>query len=420
MYRRLSLILLIIFLGCEGVLEIELEPPEKEIAVTGVFTENTPWQVVLQRTVGIQEASSESSVIDDAIVTIDGSNGSFVQLDHKGGGFYYSDASLPVAGVSYTLQVEAEGYRRVQATDEVPGPAKVQEVRRINEQSRFEITLDDTPGVTNHYAVFVLSPNLQRVRFNVLNTELDDQMRMFAIQDPFSPYVDRPQVAVALIHDKPFDGEPFDLILSPGDKISGTTSVYVHSISKAYYDYLLSKSIQENAEDLAFAEPAPLTSNIQGGQGFFAGYSLYADGDLSPQNIQDKMIGTYSQSSYGQYPENLSVKPPLIEFTLHPDHSVTGRMEIQPSGENEEVAVLPLNGAYTLRYTFAIRGGLDYFVQLYHDEDTFFRNTVLNLYVRGTSRPFSEQDTYLSSYQEGRDKDGNYARISRSFTRSDD
>lgn len=419
MYRQISLILMITFLGCESILEVELEGTVSEIVVTSVFTEDTPWQVLIQRTVGIQEGPSQSSIIDSAIVTIEGSNGSFVSLAHKGGGFYYADTELPQSGVIYTLRVEADGYKDVEATDQIPSPPKVQDIRQINAQGRIEVTLDDESGVTNYYAISVLSPGLQRRQFNVLNAELDDQMKVFAIQDPFVPYVDRPDVSVALIHDSPFDGKQFNLELSLGSQYSGDLSVHVRSISEVYFDYFFSKSVQENAEDLAFAEPAPLKSNIRGGQGLFAGYSLYVHGILSPEKIKDRIIGTYYQSSYRQFPEDPDMKSHSIEFTLHPDYSASGFMEFPSPTGSDEVSVVSLNGGYTLRYTNTIRGAVDYFIQLHHDEETFFRNAVLRLEVQGSARPIAEQAIHLTSYQEAWDRSGNYASIHRSFNRRD-
>lgn len=409
MYHVFRLFFLITLLGCESTLEIELERVNPEIVVTSVFTEDTPWQVLVQHTVGIQEDSVIPSIIDHAIVTIEGSNGSFLELAHKGGGFYYADALLPQSGVAYTLKVKADGYNSVQATDQVPIPVRVKNVQYNEDGQRVEIMLDDEENVNNYYEISIfLFPQISQQRFSVLNAELAEQMKRFAIQDPFLPYVDRPDVTVALINDSPFDGKQFNLSLS---MVFGSRnlSTYVRSTSKAYYDYYFSKTMQENTGDLPFAEPAPLKSNVLGGQGIFAGYSLHVDGGLSPKNLKDQVIGTYYLSQTQIYPSDPDAVLAKIKFTLHPDHSVTGFMQY-PSG-NDSTVVISLDGGYTIMDNESYY----HLIQLHHNTDTFFRNVGLRIHTRPEN-----QNIYLSTDQTVVDGRGNNTIISRIFLKQDD
>ena len=409
MYRLFVLILFIPSLGCETVLEIELERVEPEIVVTGVFTDNQPWQILLQRTVAVHEEAVLPTTIEHATVLVHGSDGSTVELVHKGGGFYYGDASLPRSGVTYTLSVEADGYVRIQATDQIPGGFKVQDVQFLGGRKHMIITLEDEGGVDNYYAVSIVSsPQIYQRDFSVLNAELSEQMKQFAIQDPFTPYPDRPQVQVVLIHDKPFDGTQFDLSLELGNG-SGDLTTHVRSVSKAYYDYFLSRVVQENAVGSPFAEPTPLKSNVLGGQGIFAGYSLYVDGELSPENLKERMIGTYYQSNASVHPSDLDAVFAEIEFSLHPDHSVTGSLRYpSPNGSGD---VISLDGGYTL---IDNSSAFYFFVQLHHSTDTFFRNVELR--IQGNSK---DQGIYLTTNQEVIDRDGSYVTIFRHFRRRD-
>lgn len=409
MGRLFLLFSLITLLGCENILEIELERVNPEIVVTSVFAEDTPWQVLVQRTVGIQEESVIPSVIDHAIVTIEGSNGSFLELAHKGGGFYYADASLPQLGVTYTLKVEADGYNSVQATDQIPTSERVKNVQYSGDGQRIEILLEDEENVENYYEISVfVFPQIVQQGFSVLNAELAEQMRRFAIQDPFSPYVDRPDVTIALINDSPFDGKQFNLSLS---MIHGgqNLSTYVRSTSKAYYNYYLSKTVQENTAGLPFAEPAPLKSNVLGGQGIFAGYSLHVDGVLSPKDLEAQVMGTYYLSQTQISPSDPDAVSEKIEFTLHPNHSVTGFMQY-PS-DNDSMVVISLDGGYTITNNES-----DYhLVQLHHNANTFFRNVGLRISTRPNS-----QNLYLSTYETVVDRAENYTTISRTFLKQND
>ncbi len=371
MYRQFSLILPIILLGCESILEIELERPDPEIVVTSVFTENRPWEVAIKRTVGIQENALHSSIIDDAIVTIDGSDGSFLELIHKGGGLYYGDTSLPQSGVVYRLKVKADGFRSVEATDQIPAPARIPSVQRQQNEGRSEITLFDEAGMENYYAISILSQSMYWQRFSVLNPELDNQMKRLAIQDPFSPYADQPDVPIALIHDRPFDGKHFNLSLSTYDWERNSTT-YVRAVSKAYYDYFLSKIVQKNAESLTIVEPAPVRSNINGGRGIFAGYRLYVDGGLPPEKMREQITGSYNLTDIQTYPPSSTIQAPIIKFTLHRDQSVTGFMKYPERGDS---VLVSLGG----RFSFTDYGPPELEVHLYHDADTFFRSVGLGI-----------------------------------------
>lgn len=407
MCRLSGLTLLFVVLGCESILEIELEHVDPEIVVTSVFTENIPWQVVIQRTIGIQEDSSHPSIIDHAAVTIEGSDGSFVELIHKGGGFYYGDTSLPQPGVMYTLKVEVEGYGSIEASDQIPSYVKPPDIRHFGSDKLSEVTLYDEAGAENYYAISMLSRNMDWMYFSVLNPELEDQIKRFALQDPFSPYVNRPDVSAVLIHDKPFDGKQFDLTLSKIFR-ENNLSTYVSSVSKAYYDYYLSKIVQKNSENLSIVEPAPLRSNVHGGHGIFAGYRLYVDGVLTPKNIRNQIIGTYDLSDTQTQPIDSTIKSDEIEFTLHPDQSVTGFMKY--SSQTGSVLV-SLEGGFTI----TDHGLSTYLVQLHHDADTFFRNAELRISILGFSNP----NISLSTNQEAIDRNGTRNSIARTFLKRD-
>lgn len=407
MYRFIALVLFIPMLGCETVLEIELERSDPEIVATSVFTENQPWQVHLQHTVALHEEAVLPSTIENATVSVHGDDGSIIELVHKGGGFYYGDASLPRTGVAYTLSVEVEGYERIQATDQIPGKLNVQNVQYEEDSERIIITFEDEDEAQNYYAVsFFSSPQIVQRTFSVLNAELSEQMKQFAIQDPLTPYPERPQVQVALIHDEPFNGTQFDLLVDLGFG-SGNPTTYVRSVSEAYYDYFLSRIVQENTVGSPFAEPAPLKSNVRGGQGIFAGYTLFVDGNLSPENIQNRIVGTYYRSSTYVHPPDSDAIFAEIAFSLHQDHSVTGSLQY-PSRKGSG-NVISLDGGFTI---IDHSSAPYFFVQLHHNSDTFFRNVELKV-----GADFKDQSIYLTTDQTVAGRNGSFMTISRTFVK---
>ncbi|MCY4233473.1 MAG: DUF4249 family protein [Bacteroidetes bacterium] len=401
----MGLVFLILLSGCENILNVELQPLNPEIVVTCVFTENSPWQVIIQRTIGPKDDPVLPSAIEHANVSISGSDGSHIDLTHKGGGFYFGNQSLPQSDIVYSLKVKALGYTTVEASDQIPTELSVQGVLQQNRQ-RMVITINDHGGINNYYAISLFLPNqIIKGDFRVLNAELHGQIRQLSVEDPFAPSVYQPYINLALIHDKPFDGKPYQLVLS---KLSTEyPSTYVRSVSQSYYDYYVSKIVQINSGDLPFSEPAPIKSNIQGGQGIFAGYRLHVDGILTPQSLKKQLIGIYHLKETQIYPQEPNTAMIDIKFSLHEDHSVSGYL--RHSLQSDSTAEISLDGGYTITDI-----GLNkYYVQLHHSSDTFFKNTELVI-----ERRLLENNLRLIAHQQ-EEKGRSFRTITRIFERDD-
>ena len=416
MGRLLGVIFLLLLTSCENMLEVTLESPVPKLVVLSTFTENTPWQVKIQHTVGLQESSTQSTAVKDATVTITGNDGSFVELVHRGGGLYYSNTSLPKAGVHYTLRAQADGYQSVEASDQLPNSIQVGEVQLLTYQDHIQIDLHDEADIRNYYQVMVMEAELDLTpkRFIVLNGELKSQMTRFASQDPLVPDLSRPEVLMALIHDKPFNGKEFSLSLSADLKIFPRIepSVYISSTSKAYYEYYLSKFVQNNNKNLPFSEPDRVISNIINGYGIFAGYSLYVHGSkITPETVKQILPTSYRQFIFGSNdPEDYNYIR-KIEFSLHEDMSVTGFMELPRPSQNADRPIVSIDGVYTIAHNVLPHG---YVVELHHDAVTFFNDEKLVIgNYSGTNSDLT--DLALSLEQEASDIDGEYRSISRGF-----
>ena len=392
MYRAASFFVVFSFaiMGCENPIEIAFQDVSSEIVVIAPFTVDIPWQVSLQGTVNIQDDTPKPSVIENATVKIQGDDGSVVELSHWGGGFYTSPTTFPKVGVTYTLTVEADGYQRVEASDRIPDPTVVRDVRiRKSEiDRRFEIEIEDDGNVKNYYEIAVLYPNFATFPLIVSSPELEEQMRSFAIQDPLLPDVTRPEVNHALIRDTPFNGERYVISLTqlqPPNDDHVEQSVHIRTVSKAYYEYYRSRIIQENANGLPFAEPARILSNIQNGQGIFAGYYLHIHGGTTYQSIRDRLHGSYVATIYYYYDKERGFNSvdyldlgASIQLTLHPDYSTTGEMRLPPLDSNtttDQVKVVSLDGGYSIhRYGTDLSYGGYYVLSLYHSSDTILRD----------------------------------------------
>ncbi len=431
MYRILSLVLLLTAVtGCENLIEIKLPDSSSEIVVLAPFTTDIPWQVTLQRTVSVHDTSPTPAVIENASVTIQGEDGSVVELSDWGGGFYTSPATFPKAGVTYTLTVEAEGFKRVEARDRIPEPVTVRDVRisDIGGIRYFEVEIEDDGNVENYYDLTITDKFLVGgQKFIVTSLELEEQMRNFAIQDPISPDVTRPLLNRALIRDTPFNGEKYVISFNIEEDDILEQSVYIHTVSRAYYEYYRSKIIQENANSLPFAEFAGVLSNVKNGQGVFAGYHLHVHGDVTYQSIKDRLTGTYTATDYiyeytdpdecdGCFAADYLAVGASIELTLNPDYSTTGQMRLPPLGldaPGDEAEVVSLDGGYSIVRRDPSYGY--YGLSFYHSSDTILRD-VLFLLVPPSQNPRPmdlpvnlEHFTLQSYYDWNRESSARYA-----------
>ncbi len=397
MYRILSPILLLTAVtGCENLIEIELPDSSSELVVIAPFTVDIPWQVTLQRTVNTHDTSPTPVVIENARVTIQGEDGSVVELSDWGGGFYISPTTFPQVGVTYNLTIEAEGYKRVEARDRIPEPVIVRNVRisDVGGIRYFDVEIEDDGNIENYYELTITDKFLiPGQNFIVTSSELEEQMRNFAIQDPLAPDVTRPLLNRALIRDTPFNGKryviSFNSILEQlniiQEDVTGEQSVYIHTVSRAYYEYYRSQIIQENASNLPFAESASILSNVKNGQGVFAGYHLYVHGDITYQSIKDRLIGTYVATRYNYRDTDVNdisggqidylSGGASIELTLNSDYSTTGQMRLPPLGldsPTDEAEVVSLNGGYSILRYDPFYGY--YALSLYHSSDTILRD----------------------------------------------
>ena len=406
-------ILLSLVMACENLIEIEFQDISPEIVVIAPFTVDIPWQVTLQRTVNIHDTTPKPAVIENAIVVIQGDDGSVVELSHWGGGFYTSPKAFPKVGITYTLTVDVYGFKRVEAYDRIPDPVVVKDVQIMDVDAgrRFDIEIEDDGNVDNYYEFAVIYADLNSQSFIVTSSELEEQMRSFAIQDPLVPDVTRPELDRALIHDKPFNGKRYVASLTQlqTHRDALEQSVYVRTVSKAHYEYYRSQIIQENARNLPFAESAGIVSNIENGHGIFAGYHQNVHGGATYQSVMDRIPGTYEATSYQYYDNDDDYSYPLdylsrgasIELTLNPDYSTTGQMYLPPfdsDSSTDQVKIVLLDGGYSIQGYDSFYGY--YLLTLYHGTDTILRDIQFTI-----RRDWSNPEYYTLSSNLGRSFD---------------
>ncbi len=295
-------LLILLFLGCEAI--VEVDPPEyaSEPVVTSFFSPDSTWSVTMHRSLGITDKRDVTrEYISDASVTImNGPNMADI-LNYAGHGRYISSTGgFPRDGISYTLRVDFPGRTSIQATSAAPSPVIISDYSieplppspEPNPSSRtayqLKIVFSDTPGV-NFYRIGVY----RRVRSRIFGSDETDSLYTLINFESFSPgwscdystdVVDIDPIDGVIknifcdefiVTDRLFDGKDYSW--------SGTTyelnesgrnelRLIISSLSEDYYKYL--QSLERNVfHDPLLEQPSPVYSNVNGGLGVFAGYT---------------------------------------------------------------------------------------------------------------------------------------------------
>ena len=411
--RGLLLLLAIGAIGCESAVEFPGAPFRSELVVTSEFSAESPWIVIVQRTVGFDEVVTFPVSVENATVTIEGNDGSRVELEHKGGGFYHSNCCRPQAGVTYRLQVEAKGFETVTAIDRLPEPTEIQDVQRspISREgdlaTRMEVSISDNGSTGNFYEVsMLLDERWREIRFTVLNAELQDQLNDYALGDIVEPDLSTIYVRQLLLHDKEFDGRAITLVLETDPfsrvrQIGGPVTVNVRTVSEAYYRYRRTRLLQKNTSKDPFAEPVEVRSNVKGGLGVFAGYAPETHGVLSDAVLRERFAGTFELTNY-EVKQNGTEKYYVLqggsgELRFQSDNTVRGNVSL-PISDGESWSV-SLDGGYYLRGRS---------VWFFHSAQTFFKAAEFD-FTPDTGRLSASEylDKYTGVYiRFGRKEDG--------------
>ncbi len=195
-----------------------------------------------------------------------------VSLDTTSGGFVFRSSDFPVEeGKTYTLRITSDFGLSAEASCTVP-------FRR-----NFNLEIDTTLQQYNDPQNIAISHTWVNsdLYFNDYKGETN-YYRLLNITSSYrstGPIYSSPSTGneFSVISDKGRDGERFRITL-PGHGTGGSQDsiflkAYLLNTDKVYYDYQKSLENYSSGED-PFTEPSPLYSNITGGLGIFAAYTV--------------------------------------------------------------------------------------------------------------------------------------------------
>jgi hypothetical protein len=279
--------------GCETVVDVELPPHERQLVAQGVFAPESLWVVRVSHTVGYTEPG-RPGFVEDATVEVWEGERLVERLARADTGTYAGIGSRPEPGRRYTLRVSAPGFTAVEGSDALPGapqvaafePALVEGPPSDRRVVRLRLTLDDTGGEENRYALAVLhlralvdsTGAVTSLPPDLFPFTSDDPALGDPIPNPLDP--DDPVFYQALFRDDGFDGRrrtldveiAYDAPSGGFPEVRRAFVVLFASLSEDLYRYAETAPQQALFGENPFAEPLRVYSNLSNGYGIFAGF----------------------------------------------------------------------------------------------------------------------------------------------------
>lgn len=258
--------------SCQKVVEVELPEHEPKLVVNAVFNTDSLFTVDVSAS---QSAFSNDThtPVEDAVVGLYQAEKHLLDLQHKGNGIYQADQK-PEALQYYELKVSAPGYPNAGAVSYIPAEPLIYNVEARRGPVLYDwqgptvnasFTLEDTPEEENFYYLRVFSPDTSF-------TEIPYERYVTIISSSPVEYEFSMETRM-FFSDKLFDGQALHLTLNLENNPENITYVQLAHITKEYYQYVRTLNTQSYNDSFNLT-PIPVSNNIRGGMGLFAGCNV--------------------------------------------------------------------------------------------------------------------------------------------------
>lgn len=285
-----SLVILfaILMMGCRSIVDIDVPGQTSALALYGFIHPASPIQVDVYRTAGIDElATTEALRITDAQVTVvnQGEENELIYSAENG----YTGSPLPTPGQTYRVEVSRPGFETIHAESTVPARPRVtvdtRKVEQDEQFTRFEVTLSlEDPAGEHYYRIgcYAFIPPGERLQdrewHEVWFSTADLTLRANPADVGGQPLEQEVQGVTGTVYvsDATFKGATKQFVLRMGileDDLPLRAELVVTSMGNDYFKYHRDLELQRRNTEDPFAEPVPLFSNVQNGEGVFGSYA---------------------------------------------------------------------------------------------------------------------------------------------------
>lgn len=290
-----------------------------QLVLNSILHPDSVIKVYLTRSASIADSANQFSAMEGATVLLYENDTLVDRLAFEDGSYqinYY-----PTAGRRYTVEVKAEGYPTVTASDVVPQAVDVTACYKpqdwyVYNTMAVQATINDRGTEENYYWLSLSIDQYERIDFDlwvecrrsndfdecprydsstVITTKSSHMVSYSTLPDEFNSIVDNTSGGVReyqdyiRIGDESIDGTTFTLELTGGGPLyryqelmeldsNQSLSLQLVSASQTYDRYLKSSLIYYYNNEFfdepnPFAEPVKIYSNVENGTGIFAAFN---------------------------------------------------------------------------------------------------------------------------------------------------
>ena len=277
------LALMIFFSGCEKETELSIPRPDQKLVVNSILEANRPAKVY----VGLSNYAldTDSAYVRDATVTIKNGLHTTDTLDYHNKGIYSDNAINVKEDSTYTIQVEAPGFKKVEAVSKVPSTVHFSDYtfekdagigRDGSKNKRITVRFNDDANKENYYMLMLEWHSLDSIDFGHYPGNNGWYSYSPVIKAEGSEYED-------VFSDDLFNGESIRIPMNFSTfdyklyyDITIELKVFIITINESYYHYHKSLYHQELSQDNIWLSNSPpkVYTNIDGAFGVFTSVNV--------------------------------------------------------------------------------------------------------------------------------------------------
>ena len=283
------------FFSCTQTVDIDFGKTQDKMVISSFIQPDSTLQVLVSYPIGTLE--SGSPIIKHAHVRLFENDVFVEELQYNN--YCYRSTIYPQVNNTYKIEVEAENYPEVQATDHVPDAPLITNVEFIKNYrleydddgdtyniSRVSCKIIDDHSTQNYYEIAVYYKYLSEYDNTYYITSFNYEKNECEIINQEEVIDYRPNSIVFSNNDFNEISQPVNIDLNTSNIFDfftqGEMIIIVRKVSFAYYQYQKSFTIHnyfQNSDDDLWGSPMPveLFSNVENGLGIFAAYNEVRD-----------------------------------------------------------------------------------------------------------------------------------------------
>jgi Domain of unknown function (DUF4249) len=278
--------------SCELIVEVDIPDEPPHIVLNGLQRSDSTWYVSLYQNRSVLTNLQQPWVpVNSATVRITGDDGTSIDLQQNGYGFYSSETEYPIPGRHYKIQVSASGFDAVESEMRMPCvvpivniewdstnvPTGTQPNKYYLFTMPFKIRFQDPPTEKNFYTVYlhIYGEAIwydqftgEQMKQNFLNTR--------AVRIRNTSITENDDEFVSIWSDETFNGEVFEAFMDTQFNVQPNQTIHrievsLFNVSQEQFNYLETMRFADEVEGDPFAQPVQVYSNVIDGFGVFGG-----------------------------------------------------------------------------------------------------------------------------------------------------